>query len=265
MGRSITFIYGVAAYVIFLVTFLYSIGFVGNIVVPKSIDSGLQGPIVGSLIINLALLCVFALQHSIMARPAFKRIWTKIIPKAAERSTYILMTCAALILIFVFWQPLTTPIWDVSNTIFGTALIALFWVGWLVVLASTFMIDHFDLFGLKQIYANLNKRHAPQPGFIKVGLYRLVRHPIMTGFLIAFWAAPTMTAGHLLFALVTTGYIVIAVLHGELTVKRLIKSSNKWLLQAENPNYPNLALPEDAEIWGVVTNSIQSFRSPSKL
>ena len=154
MGRSITFIYGVAAYVIFLVTFLYSIGFVGNIVVPKSIDSGLQGPIVGSLIINLALLCVFALQHSIMARPAFKRIWTKIIPKAAERSTYILMTCAALILIFVFWQPLTTPIWDVSNTIFGTALIALFWVGWLVVLASTFMIDHFDLFGLKQIYAN---------------------------------------------------------------------------------------------------------------
>jgi protein-S-isoprenylcysteine O-methyltransferase Ste14 len=215
MGRSITFIYGVATYIIFLATFLYSIGFVGNILVPKSMDSGMQGPVASSLMINLALLSVFALQHSIMARPAFKRIWTKLIPRAAERSTYILMTCAALILIFVFWQPLPAPIWDVSNSIFGSALTALFWIGWLVVLASTFMIDHFDLFGLKQIYAHLRKRQATQQGFIKVGLYRLVRHPIMTGFLIAFWATPNMSAGHLLFALVTTGYIVIAVLHLE--------------------------------------------------
>jgi len=215
MGRSVTFIYGIAAYVIFLVTFLYSIGFVGNVLVPKSIDAGVQGPIVASLVINLLLLSVFALQHSIMARPAFKRVWTKIIPSAAERSTYILMTCAALIAIFVFWQPLTAPIWDVSNTVTGTALTALFWFGWLIVLASTFMIDHFDLFGLRQIYANLKKRQATQPGFIKVGLYRLVRHPIMTGFLIAFWAAPTMTVGHLLFTLVSTAYIVIAVLRFE--------------------------------------------------
>jgi protein-S-isoprenylcysteine O-methyltransferase Ste14 len=215
MGRSITFIYGIAVYVIFLVTFLYSIGFVGNVLVPKSIDSGAQGPVVASLVINLVLLSVFALQHSIMARPAFKRVWTKVIPNAAERSTYVLMTCVALTLIFVFWQPLPKPVWDVSNTVFGTALTVVFWVGWLVVLASTFMIDHFDLFGLKQIYANLKKRKATQLGFIKVGLYRLVRHPIMTGFLIAFWAAPTMTVGHLLFALVTTGYIVIAVLHLE--------------------------------------------------
>lgn len=215
MGRSITFIYGVAAYAIFLVTFLYSIGFVGNLLVPKSIDSGMQGPIGISTAINLALLSLFALQHSIMARPAFKRVWTKVIPKAAERSTYILMTCGALILIFMFWHPLPTLIWDVSNTIAGTALTALFWGGWLVVLASTFMIDHFDLFGLKQIYANLKTRPATKPGFIKVGLYRLVRHPIMTGFLIAFWAAPVMTVGHLLFAVVTTGYIVIAVLHLE--------------------------------------------------
>lgn len=215
MGRSITFIYGVAAYLIFLVTFLYSIGFVGNILVPKSIDSGVQGPVVASLAINVALLSVFALQHSIMARPAFKRVWTKVMPKAAERSTYILMTCVALILIFVLWQPLATPIWDVSNTVFGTALTGIFGVGWLVVLSSTFMIDHFDLFGLKQIHANLKNRDATHPGFLKVGLYRLVRHPIMTGFLIAFWAAPTMSVGHLLFALVTTGYIVIAVLHLE--------------------------------------------------
>ncbi len=215
MGRSITFIYGIAVSVIFLVTFLYSIGFVGNVLVPKSIDSGPKGPIVASLVINLVLLSVFALQHSIMARPAFKRVWTKIIPQAAERSTYIFTTCVALILIFVFWQPLPAVLWDVSNTVPGTALTVLFWIGWLVVLTSTFMIDHFDLFGLKQIYANLKKRQTVQLGFMKVGLYRLVRPPIMTGFLIAFWAAPTMTAGHLLFTLVTTGYIVIAVLRLE--------------------------------------------------
>lgn len=215
MGRSITFIYGIAVYVIFLVTFLYSIGFVGNVLVPKSIDSGAQGSIFASLVINLVLLSVFALQHSIMARPAFKRVWTKVIPQAAERSTYIFMTCVALILIFVFWQPLPVVVWDVKNTVPGTALTVLFWIGWLVVLASTFMIDHLDLFGLKQIYANLKERQATQVGFIKVGFYRVVRHPIMTGFLIAFWAAPTMTMGHLLFALVTTGYILAAVLRLE--------------------------------------------------
>lgn len=215
MVRSITFIYGICVYVIFLATFVYSIGFVGNIGVPKSIDSGAQGPVIASFVINLALLSVFALQHSIMARPAFKRVWTKLIPKAAERSTYILMTCAALIAIFVFWKPLLAPVWDVGNTMFGTALLALFWAGWFVVLAATFMIDHFDLFGLKQIYTNLKRRPTTEPGFLKLGFYRLVRHPIMTGFLIAFWATPEMTVGHLLFALVTTGYIVIAVLHLE--------------------------------------------------
>ena len=215
MGRSITFIYGIATYVLFLATFLYSIGFVGNFLVPKSIDSGLQNPMWVSISINLALLSLFALQHSVMARPGFKRVWKRAIPGAAERSTYILMTCVALILIFVFWQPLPMPIWDATDTLAGTALSVLFGVGWLVVLASTFMIDHFDLLGLKQIYANLKNRRATHPGFVTVGLYRLVRHPIMTGFLIAFWAAPIMTVGHLLFAVVTTGYIVIAVLHFE--------------------------------------------------
>ncbi|WP_146346843.1 methanethiol S-methyltransferase [Falsiphaeobacter marinintestinus] len=215
MGRSITFIYGVGVYAVFLGTFLYSIGFVGNVLVPKSIDSGVQGPVTASVLINLVLLSLFALQHSIMARPAFKRVWTTLIPKPAERSTYILMTCAALIMIFLFWQPLPAKVWDVSQTMAGTALLALFWGGWLVVLASTFMIDHFDLFGLKQIYAHLRDRKATQSGFVKTGLYRLVRHPIMTGFLIAFWATPIMSVGHLLFALVTTGYIVIAVLHLE--------------------------------------------------
>ena len=177
MGRSIKFIYSVIAYIIFLVTFLYSIGFIGNTLVPKSIDSGMERPIVTSLVINLALLSVFALQHSIIARPAFKRIWTKINPKAAEQSTYILITCVALILICGFWQPLVVPVWDLRNTFTGRGLTALFWVGWVVVLASTFMIDHLDLFGLKQIYVNMKMRKASQQSFVKIWLYQLVRHP----------------------------------------------------------------------------------------
>ncbi len=215
MGRSITFAYGVIVYGISLVTLLYSIGFVGNLLVPKSIDSGTPGPVGVALVVNLLLLSVFALQHSIMARPAFKRVWTRIIPKPAERSTYILMTNAALILIFLFWQPMPTMLWDASNTPVGTALSALFWIGWLVVLASTFMIDHFSLFGLKQVLAHLKTQASPEVGFLKTGFYRLVRHPIMTGFLIAFWAAPAMSVGHLLFAAVTTGYIILAVLRLE--------------------------------------------------
>ena len=212
MGRIFGFIYGVGVYALFLATFLYAIAFVGNFVVFKTIDSGTSGALLPSVMINLAVLSVFAVQHSLMARPAFKRWWVKCIPNALERSTYILMTCLALILIFLAWQPMTTVIWDVQGTWIGTAAWGLFWLGWGVVLTSTFMIDHLDLFGLKQVYANLKTRVAVSPGFLQVGLYRLVRHPIMTGFLIAFWATPMMTTGHLLFALVTTGYIIIAVL-----------------------------------------------------
>ncbi len=215
MGRSVTFAYGVIVYIIFLATLLYSIGFIGNVFVPKTIDSGVSGPVGQAALINLMLLLVFALQHSIMARPAFKRVWTKIIPKPTERSTYMLLTNAALILIFVFWQPMPARVWDASNTVTGSALSALFWAGWLIVLVSTFMIDHFHLFGLKQVHAHLISRVSPASGFLKIGFYRMVRHPIMTGFLIAFWAAPTLSAGHLLFALVTTGYIIVAVLRFE--------------------------------------------------
>lgn len=215
MGRSFAFFYGVIVYAVALLTILYSIGFVGNILVPKSIDSGAPNSVVMAVVLNLILLSIFAVQHSLMARPAFKKLWIRIVPEPVERSTYLLMTCAALILIFLFWQPIPATIWDVTNSLAGTVLTALFWIGWLVVLMSTFMIDHFDLFGLKQVYANFKKRDIKQSGFVKTGLYRLVRHPIMTGFLIAFWATPNMSAGHLLFALVTTGYIVIAVLHLE--------------------------------------------------
>lgn len=221
MPRMLAFIYGLIAYALFLITFLYAIGFVGNLVVPKTIDTdagtgaATQGPLAVAVIVNLLLLSLFALQHSIMARPAFKRLWTRLIPKACERSTYVVMSCVALILIFVFWQPMTGVIWDSRGTIIAPLLSAIFWAGWFIVLASTFMIDHLDLVGLKQVHAHLRNRAPSTNGFRKFGFYRLVRHPIMTGFVIAFWATPVMSTGHLLFALVTTGYIVIAVLRLE--------------------------------------------------
>lgn len=215
MGRTLAFLYGIAAYFVFLFAFLYAIGFVGNLVVPKGIDSGTEGPMLMSIVINLALLSVFALQHSIMARPAFKRVWAKIVPKSVERTTYVLLASLALLLIFAYWQPLTDIVWDVSGTSLGSVLQVVFWAGWLIVLTSTFMIDHFDLFGLRQVYLNLKQREITHSGFRKLVFYKLVRHPIMTGFLIAFWAAPTMTVGHLLFTVVTSAYIYIAVKHFE--------------------------------------------------
>ena len=164
---------------------------------------------------NLALLSVFALQHSIMARPAFKRVWTKIVPKSVERTTYVLLSSLALVLICVYWQPMQGIVWDVSGSGLGLALQVLFWVGWLIVLTSTFMMDHFDLFGLRQVFLNLKQREVNHTGFRKVVFYRMVRHPIMTGFIIAFWSTPAMTTGHLLFTLVTTAYIYIAVKYFE--------------------------------------------------
>lgn len=211
MGRTFAFIYGIAAYLVFLAAFLYAIGFVGNILVPKSIDSGTPGLLVQSVLINIGLLSVFALQHSIMARPAFKKVWTRIIPKSVERTTYVLLSSLALVLILAFWQPMTDVLWDFSGTSLGVVLQGVFWAGWVIVLTSTFMIDHFDLFGLRQVFLNLRKQEITHAGFRKILFYRLVRHPIMTGFMIAFWAAPTMTLGHLLFAIVTTAYIYIAV------------------------------------------------------
>ena len=150
-----------------------------------------------------------------MARPAFKKVWTKVVPKSVERTTYVLLSSLALILICAYWQPLTDVIWDVSGTSLGMVLQATFWAGWLILLTSTFLIDHFDLFGLRQVYQNLKQQKLTHVGFRKFLFYKLVRHPMMTGFLIAFWSAPTMTSGHLLFTLVTTAYIYIAVKHFE--------------------------------------------------
>lgn len=211
MKKSIILLYGIAAYFVFLIAFLYAIGFVGNIIVPKSIDSGTETTLFTSLFINVILLSVFALQHSIMARPAFKKWFTTIISPAMERSTYILLSSLALILIYWQWQPITTIVWEAENKITINVLTGIFFLGWLIVLLSTFMINHFELFGLAQIFDNLKNRQTPNPKFQTNYLYKIVRHPIMLGFIIAFWATPTMTVGHLLFTTVTTIYILIAI------------------------------------------------------
>jgi methanethiol S-methyltransferase len=211
MKRYLTVSYGAAAYLLFLGAFLYLVGFVGNLWVPRTVDHGLSAPIGQAVLVNLLLLGAFGVQHSVMARPAFKAWWTRFVPSTIERSTYVVVASAVLVLLYWQWRTMPAVIWDVWQPVGRGALWTLFWLGWAIALAATFMVSHFDLFGLRQVYlAWRGKPYTHIPFHVRM-LYRLVRHPLMLGFLIAFWATPTMTAGHLLFSIGMTGYILIAI------------------------------------------------------
>jgi protein-S-isoprenylcysteine O-methyltransferase Ste14 len=211
LGRITAFLYGVFCYLVFFATFLYGIGFIGNLWVPKSIDSGPQLPLTDALAINLALLAAFALQHSIMARPWFKNVWTKFVPKVVERSTYVLFSSLALLLLFWKWEPMGGVVWSVGSLYGYFAIQALYGAGWLLVLVATFLINHFDLFGLRQVWFYLNCKDYEPPVFRTPWLYKLVRHPLYVGWLMVFWSAPVMTVAHLVFAVMTTAYILVAI------------------------------------------------------
>jgi methanethiol S-methyltransferase len=224
LKRVTVFVYGVACYGVFFATFLYAVGFIGNLVVPKTMDSPARTPLLYALGIDVLLLGIFAVQHSVMARPWFKRAWTRIVPEPAERSTYVLLSSLALIALFAYWQPLGGTVWDIQNPTARLVMYQLFGLGFGVVLISTFLINHFDLFGLRQVWLYLIGKPYTQLSFRTPLFYKYVRHPLYVGWFMAFWFTPTMTGAHLLFAIMTTAYILMAIrweerdlvaLHGE--------------------------------------------------
>jgi len=220
MTRVLGLLYGVVCYAAFFVTILYAIGFVGNFVVPKSIDTGAAGPVAAAIVVNVCLMALFAIQHTIMARPAFKEWWTKFIPKPIERSTFVLAASALLGLLFWQWHPIGGIVWQVDAPVARNVLTGVSLFGWFMVFYSSFLIDHFDLFGLRQVVLYLRGKEYTAPTFKKASLYKLVRHPLMLGFLIAFWSAPTMTHGHLLFSVVITVYIFFGIHMEERDLRR---------------------------------------------
>jgi protein-S-isoprenylcysteine O-methyltransferase Ste14 len=211
MPKLLAALYSALVYALFLAVFLYAIGFVEGVLVPKSIDSGTSGPLALSLLIDAGLLLLFAAQHSIMARPGFKRVWTRIVPQEIERSTFVLFASLALALVCWQWRALPQSVWSIEDPIAAKALLVVSWSGWGLVLLSTFLISHFHLFGLSQGFARLFGSKLPEPAFVTPFLYRWLRHPIYAGFILAFWAAPHMSLGRLFFAVATTGYIFVGI------------------------------------------------------
>lgn len=211
MAPMVGVIYGLASYALFFVTFLYAIGFVGGAIVPKDLDDGVLVPLAEALVVDLLLLGVFAVQHSVMARPAFKRWWTRFVAPSVERSTYVLFATLALMLLMWQWRPLPMPLWTVEHPSARVLLHGISLLGWATVLTSTFLINHFELFGLRQVVARFREREIPAASFVTPFFYRFVRHPIYLGFMLAFWSTPDMTVGHLLFAAATTAYILIGI------------------------------------------------------
>ena len=212
IGRIVAFLYGIVAYFVFFVTFLYAIGFVSRIGVPKTIDDGAVRPAMDAAVVNLILLSIFAVQHSVMARRQFKEWWTQFVPKSVERSTYVLLSSLTLALLLWQWRPIPTVLWQIDDPQIAMAVTGISLLGFLIALTSTFLINHFELFGLHQVANNLTGRSMPAPRFRTPLYYQFVRHPLYLGFIIAFWVAPTMTIGHLLFAGVTTAYILVGIL-----------------------------------------------------
>ncbi len=211
MGRVISFVYGLTAYALFLVTFVYAIGFVENLVVPKSVDIGSTLGGGWAVLVNVVLLGLFGLQHSVMARPQFKQWWTRFLPPPIERSTFVLLASLLLALMMWQWRPMPAIVWHIDNAVGRGLFLGLSLAGWMLVLYGTFVIDHFDLFGMRQVFLHLRGIPYTHPPFVERSVYKVIRHPLMLGFIVAFWAAPTMTQGHLLFAVVTTGYILVAI------------------------------------------------------
>jgi methanethiol S-methyltransferase len=211
MAGLVAVIYGIVAYGVTLVALLYLIGFTGNLIVPKTIDSGTAGPLLQSVFVDTLLIGLFAVQHSVMARQGFKRWWTRVVPPSIERSTYVLAASFALLLLYWQWQPIPALVWTVHNPTAAAVLEGIFWLGWVVLVASTFLLSHFELFGLSQVFARLFDKQPSEAKFRAPLLYRRVRHPTHLGVLLAVWATPAMTVGHLLFAVVTTGYILIGI------------------------------------------------------
>ena len=223
--KIIVFIYGIVSYALGVASLVYLICFLANMVVPKTIDAPPVGAIAPAVLVDLVLVALFAFQHSLMARPAFKERWTRIVPKPAERSTYVLITGLTLALLFWQWQPIPGVVWNVEDAVGKGVLQGLFWLGWVILLSSTFMINHFDLFGLRQVYLRLkDEPYRPVP-FVEVALYRFVRHPIMLGILIGLWATPRMSAGHLLFAAATTAYVFLGIFLEERDTRRALGES----------------------------------------